>query len=85
MAQKEFQGKKEFTITELSVYDGKEGRPAYFAWDGKVYDITGSDQWADGEHYLMHSAGVDLTEALAGAPHGEEVFEKFNIVGVLKR
>lgn len=75
---------KVFTILELSKYDGKKGRPAYFAYGGKVYDITGSDQWADGEHYAMHSTGIDLTDALAGAPHGEEVFEGFKVVGVLK-
>ena len=32
----------------------------------------------------MHTAGSDLTDALAGAPHGEEVLEKFKVVGVLK-
>lgn len=75
---------KVFTVLELSKYDGKEGRPAYIAYGGKVYDITSSEQWTDGEHYAMHSSGNDLTDALAGAPHGEEVFEGFNVVGVLK-
>ena len=50
----------------------------------KVYDITGSDPWTDGTHYNMHFAGSDLTEALVEAPHGDEVFERFKVVGVLK-
>lgn len=75
---------KVITVSELSRYDGKEGRPAYLACNGKVYDITSSDQWSEGDHYHMHSAGVDLTDALAGAPHGEEVLEKLKVVGVLK-
>ena len=84
VAGKDFQREKEFTISELRKYDGKEGRPAYFVCSGNVYDITSSDQWTDGEHYSMHTAGSDLTDALAGAPHGEEVLEKFKVVGVLK-
>ena len=75
---------KIFTTAELSKCDGKDDRPAYFAYKGKVYDITGSDRWTDGTHYNMHFAGADLTEALSEAPHGEEVFERFKVVGVLK-
>lgn len=84
MTGKDFQSEKEFTVSELRKYDGKEGRPAYLAWNGNVYDITSSDQWTDGEHYGMHAAGNDLTDAVAGAPHGEEVLERFKVVGVLK-
>ena len=58
---------KIFTTAELSKCDGKDGRPAYFAYKGKVYETTGSDRWADGEHYNMHFAGSDLTDALVEA------------------
>ena len=75
---------KIFTTAEVSKYDGKDGRPAYFVYKGKVYDVTSSDQWADGKHYNMHFVGTDLTDALAEAPHGDEVFERFKVVGVLK-
>ncbi len=75
---------KTFTLQELSRYDGKEGRPAYFAYGGKVYDITTSGQWEDGEHHGLHSSGVDLTDALSEAPHGEDVFERFRVVGRVK-
>ena len=84
MVEEKFTEEKIFTIAELSKCDGKDGRPAYFAYKGKVYDTTGSDRWADGAHYNMHFAGSDLTDALVEAPHGDEVFERFKIVGVLK-
>jgi predicted heme/steroid binding protein len=69
-------------MDELSKFNGKDGNPAYIAYKGKVYDVTGSSQWMDGDH-LGHEAGQDLTMALDIAPHGEEVIEKMKVVGVL--
>ena len=31
-----------FTKESLAQFDGKDGRPAYVAYQGKVYDVTGS-------------------------------------------
>ncbi len=76
-------GERQFTISELGQYDGKEGRPAYMAFKGKVYDATQSRLWRDGKHGAAHLAGTDLTESLAHAPHGEEVFPRLPIVGYL--
>jgi len=59
----------EFTADELSKYDGKNGQPAYVAYQGKVYDVTESAMWADGEHEAMHFAGRELTEEQEDAPH----------------
>lgn len=73
---------KQFTIQELSTFDGKDGKPAYLAYKGKVYDVTDSPQWIDGDH-IGHSAGQDLTMEMEIAPHGEDVMEKMKIVGVL--
>jgi predicted heme/steroid binding protein len=47
-----------------------------------VYDVTTSPLWAEGQHF-DHFAGGDLTDELADAPHGEEVFENFIVVGEL--
>lgn len=33
------------TREELTGYDGREGRPAYAAVNGKIYDFTGSKLW----------------------------------------
>ncbi|MDW7731900.1 MAG: cytochrome b5 domain-containing protein [Methanolobus sp.] len=73
---------KEFTIEELSKYDGKQNEHIYVAYHGKVYDVTDSGSWADGEHY-DHGGGLDLTEQMDESPHGEEVFEEYEIVGTL--
>lgn len=69
-------------MEELSQFNGKNGKPAYVAFKGKVYDMTESSQWLDGDH-LGHEAGQDLTMAMDIAPHGEEVLEKMKVVGVL--
>jgi predicted heme/steroid binding protein/uncharacterized membrane protein len=78
-------GEKTYTLTELATYDGKEGRAAYVAFKGKVYDASTSGRWKDGLHGLKHQAGKDLTEAFLQAPHGEEVFNKLPIVGSLAK
>lgn len=64
--------KGDLSIDELAQHDGKEGRAAYFAYDGIVYDGTGSPLWKNGTHMGRHQAGCDLTEVLGQAPHGED-------------
>lgn len=78
-------GERQFTIAELSRYDGKEGRPAYLAYKGKVYDATNNRLWKNGKHGAAHFAGTDLTEALVNAPHGEEVLARLPILGFLAK
>ena len=55
---------KKVTIQELEANDGKNGKPAYIAYQGKVYDVSESSFWMEGEHMGMHNAGKDLTEDL---------------------
>lgn len=74
---------KKFTLEELKNYDGKEGRPAYIAYKGKVYDVSDDFLWADGDHQGEHTAGNDLTEELPLAPHMEDVLERVKLIGVL--
>jgi predicted heme/steroid binding protein len=69
------------TREELAGYDGREGRPAYVAVNGKIYDFTDSRLWAAGNHLQQHQAGQDLTEALLKAPHVRAVVERFPVVG----
>ncbi|MBE0475506.1 MAG: cytochrome B5 [Coriobacteriia bacterium] len=59
---------REITQEELATNDGREGRPAWVAYEGTVYDVTDSAMWVDGEH-MDHQAGRDLTEEHAEAPH----------------
>jgi predicted heme/steroid binding protein len=75
---------RNFTIEELAEYNGKNGKPAYIAYQGKVYDVSQSDFWLDGEHMGLHQAGKDLTEELELAPHREEMLKRVNLVGTLE-
>jgi predicted heme/steroid binding protein len=74
---------KKFTLEELSQYNGTGGKPAYVARKGKVYDVSASSFWLDGDHFGSHQAGKDLTEELEMAPHGAETLERTKLVGVL--
>ena len=74
---------KKVTIQELEANDGKNGKPAYIAYQGKVYDVSESSFWMEGEHMGMHNAGKDLTEDLEMAPHKDENFSKVKYVGEL--
>ena len=76
---------KQFTIDELKQYDGKNGKPAYIAYKGKVYDVTDSFLWVDGDHQGEHTAGVDLTEAMSSAPHLDDVLERVKMIGALTK
>jgi predicted heme/steroid binding protein len=80
----EMETTRKFTLDELGKFDGKEGRPAYVAHKGKVYDVSDSFQWLEGDH-LGHAAGEDLTEQMEIAPHGEDVMERMKLVGVLSK
>jgi predicted heme/steroid binding protein len=74
---------RKISLEELKQCDGREGRPAYVAFNGKVYDVTESFMWADGDHQGQHVAGKDLTSEMSMAPHGEEMLERVKLVGVL--
>jgi len=74
---------RKFTLDELKQYDGKEGKPAYIACNGKVYDVSESFLWLEGDHQGQHVAGKDLTSELKMAPHGEETLGRVKLVGVL--
>ena len=70
--------------SEFQQFDGKDGKPAYIAYKGNIYDVSKSEQWKNGSHMNSHSAGDDLTHALSGAPHGEEVLDRIKQVGILE-
>jgi predicted heme/steroid binding protein len=69
---------------QLEENNGQNGKPAWVAVEGKVYDVTESSFWADGSHMGMHDAGKDLTDDLSMAPHGADNMEKVKFVGDLE-
>jgi predicted heme/steroid binding protein len=73
-----------FTKKELAQYNGKDGAPAFIAYEGKVYDVSRSFLWRDGRHQVLHTAGVDLTDGLDRAPHGADLLERYPAIGMLE-
>jgi len=73
---------QEYTLEQLKEFDGREGRPAYVAYLGAVYDVSDSAMWPDGDHEGTHTAGQDLTDAHDEAPHAVHIID-FPQVGTL--
>ena len=73
------------TLAELAGYDGRDGRRAYIAVNGTIYDVTDSPRWTGGLHPPDHQAGQDLTDELTKAPHVRAVVERFPVVGTLEQ
>ncbi|MCK5825988.1 MAG: hypothetical protein KAG93_03055 [Desulfuromusa sp.] len=69
------------TIEELAKFDGGDGRAAYIAVNGVIYDISDSKLWPAGRHEGGHQAGQDLTEELKSAPHLKNIVNRFPVVG----
>jgi predicted heme/steroid binding protein/uncharacterized membrane protein len=78
-------GRVLLTLEELREFDGKSGKPVYVAFKGKIYDVSESPLWKTGKHQGRHPAGTDLTEAIANAPHAEEVLMRFPVVGEVRQ
>jgi predicted heme/steroid binding protein len=74
----------EYTRAHLALRNGQDKPEIWVAYKGMVYDVSRSKLWREGKHY-EHWAGQDLTEELKDAPHNENVFDKFRIIGTLKK
>ena len=74
----------QLSIEELAQKDGKEGRPVYIAYEGKIYDVSQSSLWKTGLHMRRHPSGKDLTTDMGGAPHGPEVLQRYPQVGIIR-
>jgi len=74
---------RKITQIELAENNGKNGKPAYIAYQGKVYEVSESVFWLEGDHMGAHEAGKDLTSEIERAPHRQEVLERIKFVGVL--
>jgi len=64
---------------------GTDGGPAWIVFENAVFDVTESPKWKHGRHFGKHTAGADLTQAMASAPHGPEVLERVKRIGVLQQ
>ena len=76
---------QEFTLEEVAKYNGRDNEKVYVVYSGKVYDVTDSEFWVNGEHMGLHDAGEDLTESLdLEAPHEADSLNDFEMVGTIK-
>ncbi len=73
----------EFTLTELLEFDGRNGKRAYIAVNGFVYDVTDSSFWRNGGHNGFQ-AGRDLTDAIVNqSPHGLSTLSGIPLIGII--
>ena len=73
---------KVITRTQLALRNGQDKPEVWVAYKGEVYEVSESRLWRQGKHY-EHWAGQDLTNELEDAPHTEEVFSRFKVIGKL--
>ena len=73
---------KLITLSQLALRNGQDKPEVWVAYKGDVYDVSHSRLWRAGKHY-EHWAGQDLTNELPDAPHTEEVFSRFKVIGRL--
>lgn len=72
-----------YTKSQLALRNGNDKPEIWVAYKGLIYDMTNSKMWRKGMHY-QHWAGQDLTEELdKDAPHGKNVFDKFEPIAQL--
>ena len=70
------------TLEELTQYNGTNGKPAYVAVDGIIYDVSPIKAWKKGKHKGRHKAGAELGEEIKKqSPHGLKVLKRLKIVG----
>ncbi|OPJ60979.1 cytochrome b5 domain-containing protein [Clostridium oryzae] len=75
---------KEFTLEELKQYDGANGKPAYIAVDGVVYDVSLTPSWGGGTHFSIY-AGRDVTREFNSCHQGQaSILESIPKIGILK-
>ena len=73
----------EYTLQQLASRNGQDRDEIWVAYKGVIYDVRKSRLWRNGRHY-EHRAGQDLTEELSDAPHTDQVFDKFEVIGIVK-
>lgn len=68
---------------QLALRNGQDRKEIWVAYHGVIYDVSTSRLWHAGKHY-EHWAGQDLTTELGDAPHNDQVFLRYPVVGKLR-
>jgi predicted heme/steroid binding protein len=83
ITQNYFRNNKELTLSELANYDGKDGKPAYIAVNGIVYDVSKEATWDLNINWELPS-GRDLTIHFQGDQEKSKMLGLLSKVGILK-
>ena len=70
-----------FNAQTLANYDGLEGRLAYIALDGVVYDVTGHLMWPNGLHRGYFQAGKDYSAQIPASHRRDMRYDELPKVG----
>ncbi|MDF9408986.1 cytochrome B5 [Pelotomaculum isophthalicicum JI] len=72
-----------FTLEQLAQLNGQNGKPAYVAVNGIVYDVTNTPNWQGGQHFGLQ-AGKDFTAQFVNChPNQYAILNILPRVGVL--
>lgn len=74
---------RRITVDELASNDGDDGRPAWVAIAGVVYDMSSLKHWRGGRHHGVR-AGTDATEAFLKSGHAVDKLQLLPVVGGLE-
>ncbi|MDP4090378.1 MAG: cytochrome b5 domain-containing protein [Bacillota bacterium] len=74
---------REFTIEELTKYNGRRGMPAYVAVDGIVYDLSNVSSWGGGTHFGL-VAGENLSAEYMSCHGVMDILAKLSRVGTIR-
>jgi predicted heme/steroid binding protein len=77
-----YRQQKEFTLDELSQYDGKNGKPAYVAIEGIIYDASNELVFREAKNIEI-IAGKDLTEQFNSYCIMSQIINEAPKIGVL--
>ncbi|WP_246577924.1 cytochrome b5 domain-containing protein [Clostridium psychrophilum] len=80
--KKNLKRQRNFTLEELSKYNGIGGNPAYVSVNGVVYDVSSIQSWAGGAHFGV-SAGIDATKIFSTCHAASKILDKLPKVGVI--
>jgi predicted heme/steroid binding protein len=69
-----------FDPATLAAFDGVDGRAAFIAHQGTVYDVSALPRWRGGTH-VKHLAGRDLSAEMARAPHDASLLGRASQAG----
>ena len=73
----------QYSRQQLALRNGQDRPEIWVAYQGQIYDLSESRLWRNGQHYGQW-AGQDLSSELSQAPHSDQVFQRFKIIGLLK-